>query len=193
MGAMLILNILYMRRAIAEVKQRWSVIGWVTKMYLELLRASQGTLSRWPRLYLQSLEPHLGVVGYDSFSLCVIHKEGLCRSSGDINRLMTMTMMMMMIMMILHNVQSTAYQTIHFRLGSYFNGISANIVQHLRYSSETPVFSTLPFFYAWRWRRLQLTALTPGMVSDRVILTLFEFRIKQEIVWECSVDRKLLT
>jgi hypothetical protein len=28
------------------------------------------------------------VVGYGSFSLCVIHKEGLCSSSGDINRLM---------------------------------------------------------------------------------------------------------
>jgi hypothetical protein len=27
-------------------------------------------------------------VGYDPFSLCVIHKEGLCPSSGDINRLM---------------------------------------------------------------------------------------------------------
>jgi hypothetical protein len=35
------------RRAIAEVKQRWSVIGWVTKIYhLELLHASEGTLSR---------------------------------------------------------------------------------------------------------------------------------------------------
>jgi hypothetical protein len=29
------------------VKQRWSVIGWVTTIdYLELLRASEGTLSR---------------------------------------------------------------------------------------------------------------------------------------------------
>jgi hypothetical protein len=28
------------------------------------------------------------VVGYGPFSLCVIHKEGLCLSSGDINRLM---------------------------------------------------------------------------------------------------------
>jgi hypothetical protein len=36
-----------LRRTIAEVKQRWSVIGWVTKhFYLELLRASRGTLSR---------------------------------------------------------------------------------------------------------------------------------------------------
>jgi hypothetical protein len=47
---------------IAEVKQRWSVIGWVTKIYyLELLRASKGTLS-------------------------------LCPSSGDLNRSMMMMM-----------------------------------------------------------------------------------------------------
>jgi hypothetical protein len=49
-------------RAIAEAKQRsqWSVvvIGWVTKIYyLELLRASEGTLNRWSRLHLQSLAP----------------------------------------------------------------------------------------------------------------------------------------
>jgi hypothetical protein len=32
--------------------------GWVTKMYyLELVRASEGTLSRWSRLHLQSLTP----------------------------------------------------------------------------------------------------------------------------------------
>jgi hypothetical protein len=46
------------RRAIAETKHRsqWLVIGWVTKIYyLELLRAAEGTLSRWSRLHLQSL------------------------------------------------------------------------------------------------------------------------------------------
>jgi hypothetical protein len=32
------------------------------------------------------------VVGYGPFSLCVIHKEGLCPSSGDINRLMMNTL-----------------------------------------------------------------------------------------------------
>jgi hypothetical protein len=48
------------RRAIAEVKHwsQWPVLGWVTKIYyLELLRASVGTLSRWSRLHLQSLAP----------------------------------------------------------------------------------------------------------------------------------------
>ncbi|RVE41254.1 hypothetical protein evm_014099 [Chilo suppressalis] len=46
--------------AVVELKQlsQWSDIGWVTKNYdLELLRASEGTLSRWSRLHLQSLAP----------------------------------------------------------------------------------------------------------------------------------------
>jgi hypothetical protein len=49
------------RRAIAEAKHRsqWPVLGWVTKIYyLELLRASEGTLSRWSRLHLQSVAPN---------------------------------------------------------------------------------------------------------------------------------------
>jgi hypothetical protein len=32
------------------------------------------------------------VVGYGAFSLCVMHKEGMCASSGGINRLMMMMM-----------------------------------------------------------------------------------------------------
>jgi hypothetical protein len=55
-------------------------------------RASKGTLSRWSRLHLKSLaptNPHWArVVGYGPFSLYVIHKEGLCFSSVDNNRLM---------------------------------------------------------------------------------------------------------
>jgi hypothetical protein len=55
-------------------------------------RAWEGTLSRWSRLHLQSLaptNPHLAhVVDYGPFSLCVIHKEGLCPSSGHINSVM---------------------------------------------------------------------------------------------------------
>jgi hypothetical protein len=51
-------------------------------------------------LHLQLLaptNPHWAcVVGYGPFSLCVIHREGLCPNSGDINRLMMMMMMMMM-------------------------------------------------------------------------------------------------
>jgi hypothetical protein len=84
-----------LRLAIAEVKQHWSVIGWVTKNFISRVsRASEGTLSRWSRLYLQSLattNPHwTRVVGYGLFSSWVFHKEGLCLSSADINRLMMM-------------------------------------------------------------------------------------------------------
>jgi hypothetical protein len=61
--------------------------------YIELLRASEGTLSRWSQLYVQSLAPtntHWArVVGYGLFSLRVIHKEGLRPSSGDVNGLMS--------------------------------------------------------------------------------------------------------
>jgi hypothetical protein len=83
-------------RAIAEVKQHWSVIGWVTNIYYLELRTSEGTLSRWSRLHLQLLapiNPHWAlVVVYGVFSLYVIHKEGLfsSRQDGDINRLMMM-------------------------------------------------------------------------------------------------------
>jgi hypothetical protein len=82
------------QRAIAEAKQhsQRSVIGWVTKIYyLELLRASKGTLRRWSQLHLQSLaptNPHWACVA--SYP-CVIHKKGPCpSSSGDINRPMMM-------------------------------------------------------------------------------------------------------
>jgi hypothetical protein len=68
------------RRAITEFKQRQSLDGWPKIYYLELLRASEGTLSRGSRLHLQSLAPtnlhRARVVGYGPFSLC---------SSGDIN------------------------------------------------------------------------------------------------------------
>jgi hypothetical protein len=66
--------------------------------YLQFPRASEDTLSRWSRLHSPSLaptNPHWArVVGYGPFSLCVIHKEGLCPSSDDINRLMMMMMEM---------------------------------------------------------------------------------------------------
>jgi hypothetical protein len=59
---------------------------------IDEIRASEGTISRWTRLHLQSLaptNPHWArVVGYGLLSLCVIHKECLCPSSADINRLM---------------------------------------------------------------------------------------------------------
>jgi hypothetical protein len=42
------------------------------------------------------------VVGYGPFSLSVIHKEGLCPSSGDINRLMMIvTIIIVMMVMVM--------------------------------------------------------------------------------------------
>jgi hypothetical protein len=58
-----------------------------------LIISSSFVLPHWAR-----------VVGYGPFSLWVIHKEGLCPSSGDINRLM---MMMMMVMTKNHIVKTT--------------------------------------------------------------------------------------
>jgi hypothetical protein len=72
-----------------------SLDGWPKIYYLELLRALEGTLSRWSQ-HLQSLaltNLHWArVEGYGPFSLCVIHKESLCPSSGDINRLISVVL-----------------------------------------------------------------------------------------------------
>jgi hypothetical protein len=61
------------------------------KFIINILRASEATLSRWSRLHLQSLapiNPHWArLVGYGPFFLYVIHKEGLCPSIGEINRM----------------------------------------------------------------------------------------------------------
>jgi hypothetical protein len=70
-----------------------SFSGWWYKIYyLELLRASEGTLSGWSRLQVVSthqspLSPRGGLW---PVLLVIIHKEGLCRRSKDINRLMMM-------------------------------------------------------------------------------------------------------
>jgi hypothetical protein len=60
--------------------------------YLELLRASEGTLSCcWSRLHL-----------HGPFSLCVIHKESLCPSSGDFIRLMMKLIMSILLLLSAH-------------------------------------------------------------------------------------------
>jgi hypothetical protein len=62
--------------------------GWPKIYYLELLHDLDGTLSHRS---LAPTKPHCArVVGYGPFSLCLIHKEALCPSSEDINRLMIM-------------------------------------------------------------------------------------------------------
>jgi hypothetical protein len=82
-----------LRRASAVATQRWSVIGWVTK----------NLLSRAPSCFGRHVKPlvpaafavintHKPVLdkrgGLWFVCLWVIHKEGLCPSSVDINRLM---------------------------------------------------------------------------------------------------------
>jgi hypothetical protein len=137
-------------RAIAEVQQRRSVIGWVTKIYyLELLRASVGTSNRWSRLHLQSLSPintnWARMVGYGGVSLCIIHKEDLCPCSGDINRLM--------MMMNLHNiVKKHSSITTHVRsrgrpMVIYNNSILSRVV-----SDAEQRIAPLPFFHGCRKR-----------------------------------------
>jgi hypothetical protein len=68
------------------------VIGWVTKNLLSRAPPCLGRHVKPLIPVIQSLaptNPHWArVVSYGPFSLCVIHKEGLCPSSGDINRLM---------------------------------------------------------------------------------------------------------
>jgi hypothetical protein len=76
-----------------DVKQRWSGIKCVAKIYFELFRASEGTLNRCSQRHLQSLAPtnlHCArVVGYVyACSHCVIHKESLYPRSVESNRLL---------------------------------------------------------------------------------------------------------
>jgi hypothetical protein len=74
---------------------------WPKIYYLELHRTLESTLSRWSRLHLQLLtptNPHwAGMVGYGAFFLWVIHKEDICASSGDINRLMIIIIIIIII------------------------------------------------------------------------------------------------
>jgi hypothetical protein len=81
-----------LRRAIAEDTQCWSVIGWVTKNLLSRASPCFGRQVKplVPAAFAITNPLWAPVVGYGPFSSCVIHKEGLCPSSGDINRLMMM-------------------------------------------------------------------------------------------------------
>jgi hypothetical protein len=54
-------------------------ISFVSKDHYGLPNTKTPTDPNWAR-----------VVGYGPLSLCVVHKEGLCPSNGDINRLMMM-------------------------------------------------------------------------------------------------------
>jgi hypothetical protein len=76
-------------RTIAEAKQHWSVIGWVTKNILSRAPTASECTFGQSRLYLQSsapVNPHWVRGGL--WPVLLMCKEGLCPSSGDINRLM---------------------------------------------------------------------------------------------------------
>jgi hypothetical protein len=76
------------QRAIAEAKQRWSVIGWVTQIWLfwapPCFRRHAKPLVPAAFAVVSTYQSALGRV---PVFLWVIHKEGLCTSNGDINRL----------------------------------------------------------------------------------------------------------
>jgi hypothetical protein len=88
--------VIVLRRAIMEVKLRWSVIGCVIKNLSSRAPPCFGRHVKpmVPAAFavVSTNQPALGVVGYGRFSLCVIHKEGLWQSSRNINRLMMMMM-----------------------------------------------------------------------------------------------------
>jgi hypothetical protein len=74
-------------------------------------------------------------VGYGPFSVWAIHKEGLCPSSGDINRLM------MMMMIYSRHSRLFSPKEAFTRLVLYINtthALSAKEKLTRRYSSETP-------------------------------------------------------
>jgi hypothetical protein len=90
-----------MRSSMALRSVHFGVRSWKLSNIGQWWMGDQKLLSQAPpcferhvkaRLHLQSLAPtpRYRVVCYDPFSLCVIHKEGLCPSSRDINRLMMM-------------------------------------------------------------------------------------------------------
>jgi hypothetical protein len=84
-----------LRRAVAAIKTFATFVGlWMGDQKFIISSSSVLRKARWSQLNSQSpapTNPHWArVVDYGLFSLCVICKEGLCPSSGDINRLMMM-------------------------------------------------------------------------------------------------------
>jgi hypothetical protein len=90
--------IIQLDTSIAEAKQRWLVIGWVTKNVISREPPCVGMHVKplVPAVFAVATNPHWArVAGYSPFYLWVIHKEDLCPSSGGIKRL---TMMMIYIL-----------------------------------------------------------------------------------------------
>jgi hypothetical protein len=83
-----------LRHPIAEVKQRWSVIEWVTN---KLLSRASPCFERHVKplvpatfVVISTHQPTLGPRGGSCpvLLMCVIHKEGVSPTSAEINRLM---------------------------------------------------------------------------------------------------------
>jgi hypothetical protein len=56
----------------------------------KFITSSSSVLRKAAFAVVTTHQPAQGPRGYGPFSLCIIHKKGLCPSSGDINRLMMM-------------------------------------------------------------------------------------------------------
>jgi hypothetical protein len=115
-----------LRRAIAELEQHWSVNGWATK----------NLLSRAPPCFGRYVKPLVSVAfavvsthqpamgprgGLRPVLLMCYHTEGLCPSSGDINRLMMiMIIFSLVISMFTPYIHMSSFtQSIHLFLGCW--------------------------------------------------------------------------
>jgi hypothetical protein len=70
---------------------------------------------------------HQPALAYNPFSLCIIHKEGLCPSSGDINRLM------MMVIQIKSNGVSKVRATLDWERWAAMRGVLESVCIVSRY------------------------------------------------------------
>jgi hypothetical protein len=78
-------------RKLSNVRRVWSSDGSPIMFYI----ATEITLSRWSWMHMQLVPTNqhwARMLGYSPFSLYVIHKEGLCPSSIDMNKLMMVMM-----------------------------------------------------------------------------------------------------
>jgi hypothetical protein len=164
--------------AIGEAKQHWSVIGWATKNLLS--RAP-------PRRHVKPLVPaaftvvntHKSthrLVGYAPFSLWVNYKEGLCSSSGDIDRLMMMVMMEEYLRCLRYTFGNKAWVECKYILASIILGfvplssmlfniflMTLVLLYSIRYflrisnkygSLTKPYLNWIKYFWLWLWHQL---------------------------------------
>jgi hypothetical protein len=119
-------------RKLSSVHQ--SLDGWPKLYYLELLR-----VSHWAR-----------VVGYGPFSLCVIHEEGLCPCSGDINTWLWS----------MHSIRNNGNK---FRYRDY-----RFTVPHIKSISWQRVRESVVLLSDFRYNNFSQGSTTPWIFSQRV-------------------------